>query len=438
MDVPGRTTPTDSLQSAQLRARLGHWQWAVRIFASVWLASGLAGCLADAISRDDIVDYAAPTFVVSSFILGAGMIGLRRSRRLLNLQLRRDFAAAHRSSEPALTATAPLLYPTSAPESTETARLRSQLRHYSPLGLPVVAVWVVAYFLWANDVLLPWSGTVLLVSTAAVVILLVVVFRNSELRRSESELRASQARDVEVHLQSVRATAEHTPAAPVLYLRSFADDGRAARRYGALTEEEQLAKALAWIGPFLAVGRPGETLPHVGAQRIYLADDEWQHRVLELMAQARLVVLRTGSTQGFHWEVEQALSVLTPDRLLLVADDRSELRAVLDLIARHAGRPQKRLWLLSWPIASTKGLVAFRPDWSPAPLRLKAGIWRSSGRDEPLVGRFTLALRPLFDRLRVDYQLPGPSGTAIFVTFVLALFVIAGIADVIESLIESL
>ncbi|MET0917983.1 MAG: hypothetical protein ABWY07_06105 [Burkholderiales bacterium] len=236
----------------------------------------------------------------------------------------------------------------------------------------------------------------------------------------------------------MRATAEHTPAAPVLYLRSFADDGRAARRYGALTEEEQLAKALAWIGPFLAVGRPGETLPHVGAQRIYLADDEWQHRVLELMAQARLVVLRTGSTQGFHWEVEQALSVLTPDRLLLVADERSELRAVLDLIARHAGRPQKRLWLLSWPIASTKGLVAFRPDWSPAPLRLKAGIWRSSGRDEPLVGRFTLALRPLFDRLRVDYQLPGPSGTAIFVTFVLALFVIAGIADVIESLIESL
>ena len=69
-----------------------------------------------------------------------------------------------------------------------------------------------------------------------------------------------------VHLRT------RTPAAPVLYLRSFADDGCAARRYGALTEEEQLAKALAWVGPLLAVGRPGEVLPHVGAQRIYVAD----------------------------------------------------------------------------------------------------------------------------------------------------------------------
>src|SRR4030095_16550354 len=60
----------------------------------------------------------------------------------------------------------------------------------------------------------------------------------------------------------------------------------------------------------------------------------------------------------------------------------------------------------------------------PGPATTESGHWRSSGRDEPLIGRFTLALRPLFDQLRVDYQLPGPFGTAIFVTFLLALFLI--------------
>ncbi len=438
MDVPSQTTPTDLLQTEQLRASIRRWEWAVRICGAVWLASSLVSCLADAISRDDIVDYSAPTFLVSSLFLVAGMIGRRRSRRLLDLRLRRDLAATRRSAEAVLTATAPLLYPTLAPESAETARLRSQIRRYSPAGLSILAVWLMAYFLWANDVLLPWSGSVFLATSIVLVIFMAIVFRNPVFRRSESELLASQARDAEIHLQAVKAAAARTPAAPVLYLRSFADDGRAARRYGALTEEEQLAKALAWVGPFVAVGRPGETLPHVGAQRIYLADDEWQHRVLELMAQARLVVLRTGVTQGFHWEVERALSVLTPDRLLLVVDDRHELRAVLGLIARHAGRPPNRLWLLGWPIGSAKGLVAFRPNWSPAALRLKRGIWRSSGSDEPLVGRFTLALRPLFERLGVDYKLPGPSLTAIVVALLLAIFVIAGIADVFESLTESL
>jgi hypothetical protein len=438
MDVPGQAAPTNSAQTAQLRARLGRWQWAVGIIGAVWLASGLGGCLADAISRDDIVDYAAPTFLVSSLCLVAGMIGRRRMRRLLDLQLRRDLAAARRSSEAVLTPTAPLLYPTPAPESPETARLRTQLGGYSPVGVPVLVVSVVAYFLWANDVLLPWSGAVFLVASVALLIVMVVVFTDSRRSRSESAFLASQAHDVEAHLQAVKGEAARTPAAPVLYLRSFADDGSAARRFGALTEEEQLAKALAWVGPLLAVGRPGETLPHVGAQRVYLADEEWQSRVAELMSQARLVVLRTGSTQGFHWEVERALSTLTPDRLLLVADDRRELRAVLGAIARRVGRPESRVWLPGRPIASVKGLVTFGPDWSPRPLRLKRGIWRSSGLDEPLVGRFTLALRPLFDRLGVAYTPPGYSITAVIVAYAIVLLILAGIADYIESLIGAL
>ena len=54
--------------------------------------------------------------------------------------------------------------------------------------------------------------------------------------------------------------------APVLYLRSFEDDQRASRLKGRLTEEEHLASVLSQIGPFVAVGRPGEALPTVGSQ----------------------------------------------------------------------------------------------------------------------------------------------------------------------------
>jgi hypothetical protein len=41
-----------------------------------------------------------------------------------------------------------------------------------------------------------------------------------------------------------------------------------------LTQEEQLVEALKPAGPVVAVGRPGERLPPVGARRIYLVDDE--------------------------------------------------------------------------------------------------------------------------------------------------------------------
>src|SRR5262245_6770014 len=67
--------------------------------------------------------------------------------------------------------------------------------------------------------------------------------------------------------------------APVIYLRSFHSDKRLARRPLAIgrvvsiyTEEEQLVQAVREVGPVVAVGRPGERLPRLGAQRVYLED----------------------------------------------------------------------------------------------------------------------------------------------------------------------
>jgi hypothetical protein len=110
------------------------------------------------------------------------------------------------------------------------------------------------------------------------------------------------------------------PRPPVLYLRSFQDDPIAAQgelHYSipgphgsqplslvAETEEEQLAQVMNEIGPFVALGRPGEMLPEIGAARTYTSNDEWQSKVLNLMGQAKLVVLRAGDTSSFLWEFE--------------------------------------------------------------------------------------------------------------------------------------
>lgn len=121
------------------------------------------------------------------------------------------------------------------------------------------------------------------------------------------------------------------PRPPVLYLRSFQDDGRmlitdqggaaAQKLLGALTPtsaEEELASTLERVGPVAAIGKPGEPLPELGAARLYVGHDVWQAEVSALMRQAALVVVRVGASPGVLWEINQALEHLPRERLVLV------------------------------------------------------------------------------------------------------------------------
>lgn len=117
----------------------------------------------------------------------------------------------------------------------------------------------------------------------------------------------------------------------VLYLRSFDDDLRRASLEenqshppgpGAVlpdlllsgrTDEEQLAAALASVAPLVAVGRPGEHLPLVGARRLYLPLDDWQDTVRQLMERARPVVMALGTGPGLMWELMEAVRILPPN-----------------------------------------------------------------------------------------------------------------------------
>ena len=101
---------------------------------------------------------------------------------------------------------------------------------------------------------------------------------------------------------------------PVIYLRSFQDDVRSPIGGGfglwlkvltwfqPISFEQELAAIMNRLGPFVAVGRPGEKLPELGANRFYFRDDEWQTRVAELVQRARLTVILYGGTANLWWE----------------------------------------------------------------------------------------------------------------------------------------
>ncbi len=154
---------------------------------------------------------------------------------------------------------------------------------------------------------------------------------------------------------------------PVLYLRSFADDDTAARvddqaPVNIHSREEQLAGALGVFGPVIAVGRPGEPLPRLGAARFYLPDDDWQPAVLRLMELSQLIVLRLGLSEGLWWEVEQARATQPARKLVLLAlDGLSGVARRLDELLPAPTRLDEAT--AGGP--STSAVITFDPEWTP-------------------------------------------------------------------------
>ncbi|TQF01178.1 hypothetical protein E6W39_01680 [Kitasatospora acidiphila] len=159
---------------------------------------------------------------------------------------------------------------------------------------------------------------------------------------------------------------------PVLYLRAFAADAVAARPGRvraaiARTEEEQLGRAFAVIGPFVAVGRPGETLPPAGAARLYMPDSGWDQAVLELVREAGLILVGAGTTPGVRWEIEQVTAMVPPEKIVIVVPfgkrEYEEFRSIAGgyfprgLPEWGEGRARSRLGL--------RAAVYFGLDWTP-------------------------------------------------------------------------
>ncbi len=113
------------------------------------------------------------------------------------------------------------------------------------------------------------------------------------------------------------------PRPPVLLLRSFQDDDLIDPSFPATSQtvpvryESRLAAALRTLGPVIALGRPGEPEPELGAARLYVEDADWQDAVQYFMDRAAAVVAIVGESQGLWWEIEVAIQRVRSERLLL-------------------------------------------------------------------------------------------------------------------------
>lgn len=212
------------------------------------------------------------------------------------------------------------------------------------------------------------------------------------------------------------------PRPPVLYLRSFEADpqmlvtgggflSRAAAllSYAAsVSPEQELAFILDRIGPVVAIGKPGERLPELGAARRYVGDDQWRDVVLGLMRDAALVVIRAGNTGNLWWEIEQALTRCPRGRVIIVALGRAgSFPAFEQRFAEVVGDPARRADVRS---SRADALLRFMSPYSQSAGRIIYFDRRGMPLEEALYYKFTwtgfvlVAFRPHRDALQAAFR----------------------------------
>src|SRR5262249_52069179 len=114
---------------------------------------------------------------------------------------------------------------------------------------------------------------------------------------------------------------------PVFYLRSFALDDVVGRpsilellvNFQPFNPEQTMTGVIGRCGPVLAIGRPGEALPALGAARFYVTHELWQEKVADVATVSQFVVWASGTTLGLQWEITHLLRSLPPEKLILWA-----------------------------------------------------------------------------------------------------------------------
>jgi hypothetical protein len=145
---------------------------------------------------------------------------------------------------------------------------------------------------------------------------------------------------------------------PLLLLRAFRDDfyelppvTRPFRHDPIITRtfEEYLHKKLSRCGPVIAIGRPGEKIPPLGAPRFWVPDDKWKAVIRELLGEAQYVLMIMGNLAGLRasgqpgaraavpavtlaedgltWEVRQVFAMQDLRRVILLMPPVTESEA---------------------------------------------------------------------------------------------------------------
>jgi hypothetical protein len=196
---------------------------------------------------------------------------------------------------------------------------------------------------------------------------------------------------------------------PVLLLRSFDDDMmvilRGARmsrstdlhRKG-MTFERVVEDHLAPFGPFIAIGRPEETLSPLGAARDYVPDAVWQEEVQQRIRDAAVVVLVIGSSHGLAWELSRLRDLGQLHKLILLfppADDVVQRwqtvlgrdRAAENPILPDQVRPERTLALIYADDLTPIIIEGKRDEWSYQTALRLGGMLAITTGVEPVVAQ---------------------------------------------------
>jgi hypothetical protein len=241
------------------------------------------------------------------------------------------------------------------------------------------------------------------------------------------------------------APSEADTRQPVLYLRPFMLDegsGGLIRRmiFGGgmwpvlFSVEEQLADAVASIGPLVAIGKPDEQLPTPGAVRHYFGDTTWQTVVQNWLSKARVIILRPGMSEGLWWELKEAVAAMPAESLLLLVlkMKRADYLCFSQLVNDRLDiRLPDFNEVSRWRRAS--GFIEFNAAWQARFLPLKASILRGEPY-KPLKAAFNHTLQPMFTRLGVSWR-PSPfSKFKLFAIGLLVLGLVLGTVGYLMSL----
>lgn len=87
-----------------------------------------------------------------------------------------------------------------------------------------------------------------------------------------------------------------------------------------------------------AVGMTKEVEAPTGADRVYLSDKDWKQDVLDLMVNARLIVVLVDDRESCIWEIERSIDML--NKTLFIVDDAEKYSNILMSMGDKIAFPQ--------------------------------------------------------------------------------------------------
>jgi hypothetical protein len=167
---------------------------------------------------------------------------------------------------------------------------------------------------------------------------------------------------------SAQSVLERASRPPILFLRPFALDALPVSSMGEdnpfelryiiswldkRTFEEHLSSAFEELGPMIAIGRPGEEVPPLGAAREYANDASWKALVLDRASASQFVIMEVDATKGMEWEIANVVKSVGLRRILIVLPPGADLY-----------EPRSVDWYQRW--TGLRARFDFLPDVSEA------------------------------------------------------------------------